>query len=62
MENAAAERQRLWEEQQRLNEAQRAIDRVERRKNFVLVFALILLTLVVATVLANWGIDATVRL
>ena len=62
MENSAAAKQRLWEEQQRADGAQRAIERVVLRKNFVLVLALIVLTLFVATVLANWGIDGTVRL
>jgi hypothetical protein len=61
MEQSAA-RQHLWEEQQRADEAQSAIEHVERRKNFFLVLTLIVLTLFVATVLANWSIDGTVRL
>jgi len=62
MENSAAVKQELWEAQQRANGVQRDIERVEWRKNFVLAFALIVLTLVVATVLARWGADGTVRL
>jgi hypothetical protein len=62
MENSAAVNQRLWEEQQRADGAQRDIEHIEWRKKFVLLFALIVLTLAVATVLANWGIDGTVRL
>lgn len=61
MENSEAANQRLWEEQQLADRAQRDIEYVEWRKNFVLVFAVIVLTLIVATVLANWRIE-TVRL
>ena len=62
MENSAAANQQFWEEQQRADGAQRKIERAEWRKNFVLVFALIVLTLVVAPVLANWSTNATVLL
>ena len=59
MDNPAAVTQRLREEQQRGDAAQRAVEHVEWRKNFVLIFVLIVLTLVVATVLANWRFDGT---
>jgi len=62
MENSAAAKQQFWEEQQLADRAQRKIERAEWRKNFVLVFALIVLTLAVATVLANWGVNGAVRL
>ena len=62
MENSDAANQRLWEEQQRAYGAQRAIEHIEWRKNFVLFLVMIVLTLVVAMVLANWHIDGTVRL
>ena len=62
MEDSAAAKQQIWEEQQRADQARRAVEYIAWRRNFVLVFALIVLTLVVATVLANWRIDGTVRL
>lgn len=62
MEDSAAAKQQIWEEQQRADRAERDVEYIAWRRNFVLVFALIVLTLFVATVLANWRIDGTVRL
>ena len=62
MENSAAAKQQIWAEQQRADRAQRDVEYIAWRRNFVLVFALIVLTLFVATVLANWGTDGTIRL
>ena len=61
MENSDAA-ERSLEEQQRTNDAQRESEHVAWRRNFALVFALIVLTLIVATVLANWSASETVRL
>ena len=62
MENSPAARQLLWEKQQRANRAEADIEHREWLKNFALVFALIVLTLTIATVLAGLSTDTTIRL
>ena len=62
MENSSAARQLLWEKQQHANRAEADIEHREWLKNFALVFALIVVTLTVATVLASLSADTTIRL
>ena len=62
MENSSTASQLLWERQQSANRAQADIEYREWLKNFALAFALIVLTLTVATVFARLSADGTIRL
>jgi hypothetical protein len=62
MENSPAARQLLWDKQQRASRAEADIEQREWLKNFALVFALLVLTLTIATVLAGLSADTTIRL
>jgi hypothetical protein len=62
MENSSAGRELLWEEQQRADRAQTDLEHREWLKSFALVFALIVLAIAVAAVLASLGDHGTIRL
>lgn len=61
MEASSATKDLLWDEQQRISRAQKDLEHREWLKSFTLVFALIVLTLAVATALAGVGADGTIR-
>jgi hypothetical protein len=62
MGNSSAASALFWDEQQRVEKAQKDLEHPEWLKNFALLFALIVLTLSVATVLANLGANGTIGL
>ena len=61
MENSLTGSELLWEEQQRADRAQTKLENREWLKRFVLVLALIVLTLAVAA-LASFAADGAIRL
>lgn len=59
MEGSLTPDELLWKQQQREDTAQADLEHREWLKRFALIFALIVLALAVATVLARVGSDAT---
>jgi hypothetical protein len=62
MEQSSTASDLLWDEQQSAIRARTRLEHLELLKNFVLVFALIVLTLTAATVLAGLGGSGTTAL
>jgi hypothetical protein len=61
MENSSAANTLLWEERQRADRAQGKIEDREWLKNFALLFALIVIAVSVAAILAKLGANGAIR-